>query len=506
MDKASPKAHNDNEMYPPVPPGHVRLQSAFFPTCFQDVSLDCFCDVAIGTESMLESNHFLISLWNEINRALRLPQSDYTPWFYSPALFKSSANKKIIRLGDISTSKGNFHILLQMENRSSINSLRVYNSMMAKKDCQSLFDVLVSRAKQNVNSLQSFTSTIRLACGNSKTIAIYSGKNYYLRSDRRGILISIRLDAIDYIEATQQMMKRLDKLCSFLSVETNLLFEVKGSVVIEKDGRLLPHAVNSQYIKPYIDGPSIRDNVILLSESGVRFLDEFVFVDRDLDENAIVSCFSRSCVHVYEGLQRQNEIAGAVGFATNTHHVGLARKNSPKNQRTVSMSAMSYLSALETASSHEGDRRTCPQCGSQIYKIGARIEDMTRTYLGETVGKAFKVLYGLRSKFLHSGQLSSANFFISVRPYIDPYTASGLVDYEFISCRIEGELASIHIQNIQEWTTYVLRCYYQSKLFGIDSFETEEDHSKDVDIRKQIIESIQKQLPKGFVVVDVAQS
>jgi hypothetical protein len=162
------------------------------------------------------------------------------------------------------------------------------------------------------------------------------------------------------------------------------------------------------------------------------------------------------------------------------------------------MAAMNYLSAIETASMPEGQPRTCPACGNVIYKISARVEKLTSTYLSPETGKVFKELYNMRSKYLHAGKLSCDSYLVTTRPFIDPSTGSGLTDYGFISCKVGGKLAIIALQNIQELTTYILRCYYQEHIFGIKDFDPDDDHSHDIDIKKAIIEEIQKRLPEGW--------
>ena len=36
--------------------------------------------------------------------------------------------------------------------------------------------------------------------------------------------------------------------------------------------------------------------------------------------------------------------------------------------------------------------------------------------------------------------------------------------------KIDGNICSFHISNIREWTTYLLRCYYQKYILGRTSF------------------------------------
>lgn len=491
----------------PTPPkdGYVRLVSPFSQEMYADVPLDHFCEVAINVNGLENSNHFLMSLWNEMNILLHPQKCDYVPWFYRPGIVEMRQNMKIIMLGDIHTSSGNFHMMLKMKDKTSIKSVMAFNTRMPLVDCKKLFEQLVSSAKKNINNLHTYSSTVRLHCKNYKinSSSVYSGRNFYLHSDDKGICIDIRLLAIDYIEAKQQMVKRLDELCFFLTVETNLLFEVEGDVEIEENTRNLSIAVGQEFIKPYIDGPSIREGSLKLSEAGVKFLNQYIFVDRDQTEDEVTMYFKRSCTHIFEGLQRQLEKGEQIGFITMTQTLILSPKDQLRNQNIITMAAMSYLSALETASTPEGKTETCKTCGNVIYKISARVEKMVSKYINPETGREFKELYNLRSKFLHAGKLSCENYYITARPFIDPATGSGLTDYGFITCRVNGKLMTVGVHNIQELTTYVLRCWYQDKLFGITDFTPVDEHGNDIDPKQIIIEAIQKAMPKGVKVVDV---
>ena len=499
-------APDEEFVVPPVPAdGYVRLVSPFSQEMYRDVPLNDFCEVDIHTKELTESNHFLLSLWNEMNTMLHPEKSDYTPWYYRPSIVETGQNGKLLMLGDVYTSSGNFHILLRMKSKERIKSLLAYNSSVEKVACQNLFETLVGKAKDNIDKLRTYSSSVRLSCKNAdiKTCGLYSGKNFFLHTDGNGVLIDVRVRSIDYIEAKQQIGKRVEDLCSFLSVETNLLFKVEDEVEIYEEDDRLPLAGEQEYIKPFIDGPSIRDNVLLLSETGVKFLDQYIFVDRDIEEGDVAIFFKRGCVHVYEGLQRQLENKEVIGYTTRTRSFILSPKDRLRSQHVVTMSAMSFLSALETTSMPQGKPETCKTCGNVMYKIGSRVESLVAKYLNPETEQEFKELYNLRSKFLHAGKLSCDKYYITARPFIDPSTGSGLSDYGFISCKVQGKLMVVGLQNIQELSTYVLRCYYQDSLFGVKDFEPHDEHGNDIDVKQMIINGFQKMMPKGIVVEDV---
>lgn len=72
----------------------------------------------------------------------------------------------------------------------------------------------------------------------------------------------------------------------------------------------------------------------------------------------------------------------------------------------------------------------------------------------------------IRSKYLHTGILSTSGNFLNGIPLLDHGTESGLNDLSFISVKANGGIFLVNVNNIREWTTFCLRCYYHEKLFG----------------------------------------
>lgn len=488
----------------PVPKDCVRLYSPFTQDIYGDVPLDAFCEIPVNTKGLVESNHFLVSLWNEMNNNLHPSKSSYVPWAYSPRII-SKDSPKLILLGDVDSRIGNIYIILSLEGKQNIKSLLVYNSKIKKSDCQSLFEKLVEQARVNQNTLKRYACKVYLKSNvEGVTFSSYSGTNFFLGCDENGLYVDIRLNAIDIIEARQQLVTRLDALCSFLAVETNLLFEVIAPLELTEEHEKLQVSIDMQYILPFIDGPAIRNDAVMLSASAIKYLDQYVFVNRDIMHvNERQKYFSRGCIHVFEALKKHLERGEKFEFSSRIQNVSLAPKDTPGQQIIITMAAMSYLSAIETASIPEGNPETCPTCGNVAYKISNRVMNFMAKYLNKELGSLFKGFYAMRSQFLHSGKLSSESYQITSRPFLDPSTGSGLSDYGFITCRVNGEMMGAGLQNIQEWTTYALRCYYQEHLFGVTDFETHEDESRDIDFKQMFIDKIKEVVPDGIEVLDI---
>ena len=79
----------------PVHKDCVRLYSPFTQDIYGDVPLDAFCEVPVNTKGLVESNHFLVSLWNEMNNNLHPSRSSYVPWAYSPRIISKDSPKLV---------------------------------------------------------------------------------------------------------------------------------------------------------------------------------------------------------------------------------------------------------------------------------------------------------------------------------------------------------------------------------------------------------------------------
>lgn len=134
---------------------------------------------------------------------------------------------------------------------------------------------------------------------------------------------------------------------------------------------------------------------------------------------------------------------------------------------------MHYLSAIETASYEEGNHEVCKTCGNIKFKIASRVKDFVSKYFNEELGKVFKGLYAVRSKYLHTGILSTSGDFLNARPLLDGGTELGLVDNSFVSLKANGGISLVAVLNIKEWTTFALRCFYHEKMFGNMNYEVE---------------------------------
>ena len=134
----------------------------------------------------------------------------------------------------------------------------------------------------------------------------------------------------DKYEAYHLGMERMKYFSAFWAVETNILFDyplLEDSILQEKIEIAQPI-----YMKNFIDGYAISEDVILLSEEGSRFLDEYVFVERDLHFSHLVKYFLLGCIHVQDGMKEQEAFDDAVSISLPTHTYGAMRKQVKNKQ------------------------------------------------------------------------------------------------------------------------------------------------------------------------------
>lgn len=444
----------------------INIKSPFFPEVAKEVDLDNFVKIDVNITEELESNHFLLSLWHQLDVNYAPQHTDRVPWAYIPQKY---IGKKIniLVFGNINTKIGNYVVAMSYAKKGNIDSLYFYSPFHEQEHYKKYFKEIVSNAIKHKNELSIFNCKTELKSQfNNLQIQQYKGDNFTLYSENNKIWLSFNLKAIDQYEAFRSSMKRLNYLCAFLSVETNILFEFQEIVLTNNQENIIKTDVEHQYFIDFIDFYSVKEDVLQLSEYGFKFLDDFVFVERDLIMNRRLKYFILACQHISEGLYHELKLGDKTAYTFPKVSFVLSPNDLRNKQAFITQGVMSYMSAIETASFPDGTTTQCATCHNLQYKISSRISDFMTHYFHEDMGKLFKSLYGFRSKFLHTGELATDNDYHYNRPLIDSSTETGLVDYGFISVKVNGNVGLIYINNIREWTTYALRCYYQEYFYN----------------------------------------
>lgn len=279
------------------------------------------------------------------------------------------------------------------------------------------------------------------------------------------------MNAIDKFEAEQQALERLYEICAFLSVETNIYCSFDEFTVIENE-LLLENKSSSQFIDDYIDYyPAIDNWQICISSYAYKFINENILsIGRFEKRCEVEKFFISACKHLQIGIETELRIGdiaiASIPFGT----IALSQRDQRNKVEHMTSALMSYLSAIECATATETNHETCKECGAVIYKIADRVRNLSTEFLGEHLGKVFHKLYAYRSKFLHTGRMASDANIVRTIPLLSESSETGVKEYGNVAIKVDGKIYSLNISNVREWTTYILRCYYQKRILGRKSF------------------------------------
>lgn len=461
----------------------ITIFNAFLPNYTKVVDFDDFERIDVGIQGLENANHFLWKLWHLFDLQYAPTNNSYAPWAYLPQKLYGKKNN-ILVLGNINTALGNFQVAISYVKKGDIDSICFYSGIHNDKLTYKKLRELVLQAKGEIDQLVTFHYNIELFCKfEHLEIYTYVGRFFKLYSQDKKIYVSFDITCADKYEAYHLGMERMKYMTAFLAVETNILFdyypieETLEENDIKNDTPL--------FMKNYIGGYSISVDKVLISEEAFRFLDKIIFVERDMHLSHLEKYFLLGCIHVQNGMKEQETFDDIVKMTFPKQTFGVMNGRLKDKQEKYTHCVMHYLSAIETASYEEGRHEVCKTCGNIKFKIASRVKDFVSKYFNEELGKVFKSLYAVRSKYLHTGILSTSGDFLNARPLLDSGTELGLVDNSFISLKANGGISLVAVLNIKEWTTFALRCFYHEKMFGNMNYEVDEvyDNNSEAYIR-----------------------
>lgn len=414
--------------------------------------------------------HFLLSLSHQLD-ILYAPENckDRAPWKYMPYR-ENTKNISFVTLGNVQTRLGIFTVAYSSKSPDNIETLYIYNlygnHVRYKGELKSMVKTAISLKDETSEYVYQAKASCQIANVSTQE---YVGDRFAFKHEDGHFIVRFRINAIDEREAYELALQRLRKFSSFLAVETNLAFLFGDPEHIDINWTGISNKDNCAFFPDYIDSFSIEENIVQISENGYNFLNEHVFTFRDSSSNDVVQAFLAGAEHILEGLEMENKIQENV-LAIFPGIVLSAKPVEVKQQSVVTKSLMSYMSALEAATIYEGTHDRCDKCNSELYHISHRIKDIATKYLSEELGKVFSKFYSMRSKYLHAGIFATGRDTVHARPMLDTTTDTGLADVGFISIKFGGRSHLFYVMNVKEWTTYILRCYYQEKLYGRTEF------------------------------------
>ena len=481
----------------------IKVYTPFLPNYIKEVDFEDFERIEVGIKGEIEANHFLWKLWHLFDMQYAPSNGNgCAPWAYLPQRYVGKKNQVLV-LGNINTALGNFHVAIAYAKKGDIDSVCFYSGIHNDKLTYKKLREIVLQAKNEMNQLETFHYKVELFNKFDKLkFHTYIGNHFKLYSQNEKIYVSFDVTCVDKYEAYHLGMERMKYLVAFLAVETNILFDYPFIENSSKENSITGD--QSLFMQNYIDGYSISGGTVLLSEEGFQFLDQYVFVERDLCMTHFVKYFLLGCIHVQDGMKEQEDFDDVVKATFPIFTYAAMRKQVKNRQEKYTHCIMHYLSAIETASFEEGNHETCACCGAVKYKIGARVKDFVTKYFNEKLGNVFKGLYNIRSKYLHTGILSTSGDFLNARPLLDTGTDLGLFDNSFVSVKANGTVSLVSAMNIKEWTTFGMRCFYHEKMFGNTNYEVEDSNNNNSeDYIKHFSDIVLKTNVKGIEITGI---
>lgn len=432
-----------------------------------------FEKISVNTSGYVDSNKFLVSLWNQVNLFICPDHCvDRAPWAYFPGKFVGKRSAVSV-LGFCQTSIGELYFALEYKRKGDIDSLLVMRpkSKLKREEIKRL-RLLVDNAKANADKTKRFLCKAKISA-RLKNICFteYNATNFSIIPNDGGFNFNFYVNAIDKFEAEQQALERLYEVCAFLTVETNIYCLFEGFNVSEKE--LLPECKSSYpFIDDYLDYyPAIDNWQICISSYAYKFINENILsIGRFEKRNEVEKFFISACKHLQIGVETELKIGDVAIVSIPFGTISLNKRDQQNKIENMTSALMSYLSAIECTTATEASHETCKECGAVIYKIANRVRNLSAEFLGDDLGKVFHKLYSYRSKFLHTGKMASDTNVIRTIPLLSESSETGVKEYGNFAIKVDGMIRSLNVSNIREWTTYILRCYYQKRILGRDSF------------------------------------
>ena len=442
-----------------------------------DAPLSDFLKVDVHTTCLEDSNRFLLSFCNQLDLRLKPIREgvDYAPWYYSPHKLKLADGWMCVNIGKVETKYGVFVIVYLSKTRKTIDQICFYSYHNMHIQYRDELIELVHEALVKRNNLHWFyyQCEVKLPIQNID-LHPYTGTNFCVvyTPKKKHCLLQYKLQALTQAEADLQARIRITHFAAFMSLETNMLCDL-GDVELISESQFICEKNEPLYADDYIDDYSVvNDSILCVSSYGFQIMDQHIFTDDGETTNKYVKYLLSGAQNIFEALRLESNLECMCDITTVSLNIVYSPKDHPHKNEIITMAMVHYMSSLESVTIPSGEPSKCPSCGSMLYSISQRISDVVSKYLNEDMGKILKEVYGFRSRYLHAGKQPMAHYYKRNLPQIDVSTASNLLDTGFFTIKDAEESRLIAINNIREWTTYVLRCYYQDLIFGRKDFKT----------------------------------
>lgn len=442
-----------------------------------DLQVEMFSEHDVDLEEVNSANAFLLALWELFDRSLSpIGLNGKCPWAFFP--FKMKNGKKTLTyLGSIRTKIGYLHVLVSYKKKGSIEKIHFFSQdtdMQAKKQVK-LIQELIKSAKVNAKVKNTFyliceLKQVTTVDKNARLLESYKGENFMIFTEKEKTKMIIKIEAQNRIDALNLSVEMLNSITSFLSIETNLLFEnsdvdfIEGFTgeenyrsIFQEDKKWKNQFDENLFIDFY---PTYNKKIIL-SKLGIVIIEMILRADYKKDK--MLNTFLKSCYFFKTSLKYELGNDGELLYVTG-QSVLSKKKKVIQVDNIVDNSVTGYLSSIEIATSSQAQQNTCEACGQLKYSISYRIKEFVDNYFDKEFGGIFKKIYSMRSKYLHAGESPITYTHERILPLLDPTTGTGAINKNAITVFDFNRSISISISNLREWTSYSLRNYYKREI------------------------------------------
>ena len=367
----------------------------------------------LNSKDIDSTNKCLIKLWSAFLKNGKIGWH-YRPW----------KNKNIIDVGDVSVHNfGSYNVLFLSKTK------KIVTSVIFKKHNNENFTKKEISYFNEINNERFKIKEKQFICAISFKIESLFGVKYlypfsnnilsvYCIGDKQ--YIEFQINGFCKEEVSEKIVKISQEISDFLSTQTNSVLKVDNITFLTKKTSLSKEIKNlAQQNIDWIDEYPIDNSHFILPKYAKILLEKIILKDNN-DLEILLKVF---------------------------HHFSHAIKLQQEYMQTelIISQLMSSIEALAELENYDISR--CEKCRQSIYSIRKRVLSLIENNFPKHMKKIFDNYYTTRSKYLHSGILTSSRQYTGIcLPKISDKFKSGCEEYPLI----------INL-NLIEWISFLIR-------------------------------------------------
>ncbi|WP_144466145.1 hypothetical protein [Bacillus sp. FDAARGOS_235] len=419
---------------------------------WEDLILD------IGIIEIEKSNEFLKSLWAEMKK-----EFGKCAWQYNPYKIKQ---ENTINFGFMDIDVAVLNVKVTYKQKGSIIKI-IFEYPKGEEELEQSSPLgrrlkkVVRLARRNIGRKEEYVAGLEIK--SYFPLLAYEGKHVTIKafsSDfNKNNKIYFPFSAYDENQADGQVFQKMNEILDFLSVETNAPFWEDGTDSYY-DYIDIPNNEIYQDTS-FIDGLSLKNEFLSISQTGMRFLD-YIVTDNGDDKD--LALFLSACYHFHTARKYDAQIHdfGGNKYYSSDDGSMLEIERCKKDKglepgyvlgnSQIEIATTLYLSALEVITLIGFEEKKCKECGQDVYQISSRVKGIAKKYFDSYTAEEFTAMYNKRSNYLHRGyMLTDKAPTTSSVPLLDVESESGCIYPEN------------NLQWLREHTSYILRAFYREQ-------------------------------------------